>query len=57
MIQSPEFMLTITWNSSRFHIVDVLPKRQKFNAGYEVSALLEPLATWGQAQGTGPNEK
>jgi hypothetical protein len=46
LIQSPEFMLIIAWNPSGFYVVDVLQKGQKFNAGYDVSAILEPLVAW-----------
>jgi hypothetical protein len=53
MIQSPTFILTIAWNLSGFHVVDMLPKVQKFEARYDVSAILEPLVASRHAQATG----
>jgi hypothetical protein len=41
MIQSPKFILIIAWNPSGFHVVDVLPKEQKLNTEYYMSAILQ----------------
>jgi hypothetical protein len=37
-------MLTIVWNPSGFHLVNILPKRLKFNASYYVTQILDPLS-------------
>jgi hypothetical protein len=43
-IQSKKFMLTIVWNPHRFHLIKVLEKDRKFNAGYCIAKILEPLS-------------
>jgi hypothetical protein len=45
-IQSKNFMLTIVWNLRRFHLTKVLEKGHKFNAGYYIVEILEPLSQW-----------
>jgi hypothetical protein len=45
-IQSKKFMLTIVWNSCGFHLIKVLEKGRKFNAGYYIAEILEPLFQW-----------
>jgi ABC-type uncharacterized transport system YnjBCD substrate-binding protein len=35
-IHSENVMLTIVWNPSGFHLINVLPKRFKFNASFYV---------------------
>jgi hypothetical protein len=39
-------MLTIAWNPRRFHLIKVLEKDRKFNAGYSIAKILEPLSQW-----------
>jgi hypothetical protein len=36
-------MLTVVWNPQRFHMINVLPKDSKFNAGHYISRVLSPL--------------
>jgi hypothetical protein len=43
-IQSRKFMLTIVWNPRGFHLIKVLEKGRKFNAGYYIAEVLEPLS-------------
>jgi histone-lysine N-methyltransferase SETMAR len=50
MVQSEKVMLTIVWNPSGLHVIDVLPKGTKFNAGHNVSNVLSPLAIWRRTQ-------
>jgi hypothetical protein len=39
-------MLTIVWNPRGFHSIKVLEKGRKFNAGYYITEILEPLSQW-----------
>jgi hypothetical protein len=39
-------MVTIVWNPHGFHLIKVLEKRRKFNAGYYIAEILEPLSQW-----------
>jgi hypothetical protein len=41
-VQSQKVMLTIVWNPGTFHLVNILPKRFKFNANYYVTQILDP---------------
>jgi hypothetical protein len=41
-----KFMFTIVWNPPRFHLIKVLEKVRKFNAGYHIAEMLEPLSQW-----------
>jgi hypothetical protein len=36
-------MLTVVWNPHGFHLIDVLPKGGKFDAGHDISGILSPL--------------
>jgi hypothetical protein len=36
-------MPTVVWNSDGFHLIDVLPKGSKLNAGHDISHILLPL--------------
>jgi hypothetical protein len=53
MIQSSKLMRTVTWITSRFHVVVTLPNGIKFKASYYITEMLEPtkerLQTEGQA--------
>jgi hypothetical protein len=39
-------MLTIVWNPRGFHLIKILEKGCKFNAGHHVAETLEPLSQW-----------
>jgi histone-lysine N-methyltransferase SETMAR len=39
-------MLTIIWNPQCFHLINVFPKGQKFNADYDITYLLSTLCKW-----------
>jgi hypothetical protein len=39
---SRKIMLTVVWNPCRFHLIDVIPKGSKFNAGHYISRILSP---------------
>jgi hypothetical protein len=39
-------MHTIVWNPRGFHLIKVLEKGRKFNAGYYVAEILGPLSQW-----------
>jgi hypothetical protein len=43
-IQSKNFMLAIVWNPRGFHLIKVLEKGGKFNAGYYMAEILESLS-------------
>jgi hypothetical protein len=47
-IQSPNFMATIVWNPSGFHVVKALPRPRKFNARYHTNNILVTLSDWRQ---------
>jgi histone-lysine N-methyltransferase SETMAR len=41
-----KFMLIIVWNPRGFHLIKILDKGRKFNAGYYIAEILEPLSQW-----------
>jgi hypothetical protein len=43
MISSEKLMATIAWNSDEFHVIEVPPKGQKYNANYYSSSVLTKL--------------
>jgi hypothetical protein len=43
MIRDRKMIVTSVWNSQGFHLVEALPKGQKFNANYYVDRMLQPL--------------
>jgi hypothetical protein len=43
-IQSKQLMPTIVWNPRGFHLIKVLEKGGKFNAGYYIAEMLELLS-------------
>jgi hypothetical protein len=49
-IQSEKVMLTIVWNPSGFHLINVLPKGFKFNASFYVTQILGQLSDWRRTQ-------
>jgi hypothetical protein len=50
-------MLTFVWNPRRFHLIKVLEKGRKFNAGYYVAEILEPLSKWRSIETAGNERK
>jgi hypothetical protein len=36
----------MVWNRRAFHLIKVLEKGRKFNAGYYIAGILEPLSQW-----------
>jgi hypothetical protein len=57
MIQSEKVMLTIVWNPSGFHLINVLPKGFKFNAIFYVTQILGQLSDWRRTQVGRTNRK
>jgi hypothetical protein len=43
MIGDWKMMVTIVWNPHGFHLVDALPKGQKFNPSYHINTIRQPL--------------
>jgi hypothetical protein len=43
MIGDRKMMITIVWNPQGFHLVDALPKGQKFNANYYIDRIIQSL--------------
>jgi hypothetical protein len=43
-------MATIVWNPTGFYRIVAIPKGMKFNADYEISHILGPLAEWRRSQ-------
>jgi histone-lysine N-methyltransferase SETMAR len=56
-IQSGKVMLTIVWNPSGFHLINVLPKGFKFNASFYVTQILGRLSDWRRTQVERTNRK
>jgi hypothetical protein len=48
-----KFILTIVWNPRGFHFIKVLEKGRKFNAGYYIAEILEPLPKLLSIEATG----
>jgi hypothetical protein len=53
MIGDRQMMVTIVWNPQGFHLVDALPKGQKFNANYYIDRILQSLLE-SRSTGRGP---
>jgi histone-lysine N-methyltransferase SETMAR len=53
MIGDRKMMVTIVWNPQSFHLVDALPKGQKFNANYSIDRILQSLLE-SRSTGRGP---
>jgi hypothetical protein len=49
-------MLMIVWNPRGFHLIKVLERGRKFNAGYYIAEILEPLSQW-RSIGAAGNER
>jgi hypothetical protein len=41
-----KFVFTIVWNPRVFYLIKVLKKGRKFNSGYYIAEILEPLSQW-----------
>jgi histone-lysine N-methyltransferase SETMAR len=50
-------MFTTAWNLRRFHLIKVLEKGRKFNAGYYLAEILEPLSQWRSIEAAGNERK
>jgi hypothetical protein len=50
-------MLAIVWNPRGFHLFKVLEKGRKFNAGYYIAEILEPLSQWRSIKTAGTERK
>jgi hypothetical protein len=50
-------MLTIIWNPSGFHLITVFEKGCKFNTGYCIAEILEPLSQWRSIEAAGNDRK
>jgi histone-lysine N-methyltransferase SETMAR len=50
-------MYTIVWNPRWFHLVKVLEKGRKFNAGYYIAEILDPLSQWCSIEAAGNERK
>jgi hypothetical protein len=46
-------MLMIIWNPRGFHLIKGLEKGRKFNAGYDITEILEPLSQWRSVEAAG----
>jgi histone-lysine N-methyltransferase SETMAR len=46
-------MFTIVWNSRGFHLIKVLENGRKFNAGYYITEILNPLPQWRSIEAAG----
>jgi histone-lysine N-methyltransferase SETMAR len=50
-------MLTIVWNPRGFPLIKVLGEGRKFNAGYYIAEILEPLSQWRSIEAAGNERK
>jgi hypothetical protein len=41
IIQSPKLMITVVWNTKRFHVIEAPSKCTEFNASYYITEILE----------------
>jgi hypothetical protein len=46
----PKWMITIVWNPTGFHVIQVLPSRYKCNSSYYQNEILGPLSEWQSEQ-------
>jgi hypothetical protein len=46
-------MLLTVWNPRGFHLIKVLEKSRKFNTGYYIAEILEPLSQWRSIEAVG----
>jgi transposase len=54
MIGDRKMIITIVWNPQDFHLVDALPKGQKFNTNYYIDRILQSLLE-SRSTGRGPD--
>jgi hypothetical protein len=52
-----KFTLTIAWNPRGFHLIKVLEKCRKFNTGYCIAEIIEPLSQWRSIEAAGNERK
>jgi hypothetical protein len=52
-----KFILTVVWNPHGFHLIKVLGKGRKFNAGYYITEILKPLSQWRSIEAAGDKRK
>jgi histone-lysine N-methyltransferase SETMAR len=52
-----KIMLTIVWNLRGFHLIKVLEKGRKFNAGYYIAEILKSLSQWSSFGAAGNKRK
>jgi histone-lysine N-methyltransferase SETMAR len=52
-----KFVLTIVWNPRGLHLIKVLEKGRKFNAGYYIAEILGPLSQWRSTEAAGNERK
>jgi histone-lysine N-methyltransferase SETMAR len=50
-------MLTVAWNPRGFNLIKVLEKGRKFNSGYYIVEILEPLSQWRSIEAPGDERK
>jgi hypothetical protein len=56
-IQLKKFMLTIVWNPRGFHLIKILEKCRKFNAGYYIAEIFEQLSQWCSIEAAGNEQQ
>jgi hypothetical protein len=56
-LQSKKFMFMIVCNPRGFHLITVLEKCRKFNAGYYLTEILKPLSQWRSIEAVGNERK
>jgi histone-lysine N-methyltransferase SETMAR len=52
-----KFALTIAWNPRRFHLIKILDKDRKSNAGYYIAEILKQLSQWRPIEAAGNERK
>jgi hypothetical protein len=52
-----KIMFTIVWNPRGFRLIKVLEKGRKFNAGYYIAEILEPLSQGRSIEAAGDERK
>jgi hypothetical protein len=52
-----KFMLMIVWTKRGFHLIKIMEKSRKFNAGYYIAEILEPLSQWRSIEAAGNERK
>jgi hypothetical protein len=52
-----KLMLMIVWNPRGFHVIEVLEKARKFNAGCYIAEISEPWSPWRSIETAGNERK